>query len=527
MEKCGNLDDMVTVLAAHVNKILRENLYEMNLDKVRLERLIRQKQELRENIGRCGIGDDLSKTYVLEFIQECLLKLYSFNESNIDELFYFKREDNAEYLFDRLLYRYRSDHGKNGFEIMMDDLEEIKNPDGASNEVSADDIMALYRGRSIKFSFTQKMELISQKVYSAYKGLGVIDELRDMNIDGVSGGVSGSEGEYNSCWIFYRGRSIHLSFLDFGSEEEIERICRNMCRFRQPGEISRKKGYMIHEMKDHSRVVVARPDFAESWMFFVRKLDQGKKRSLEEIAGDYEGAGIVVKLLKWLMKGCQVVGVTGMQGCGKTTLLMALIDEVPGEYTIRVLELAFELHLRQLYPDRNIVTFRETGDVDGFEGLEVQKKTDGAVSVIGEVAGARVAAWMVESGQTGSLFTLFTHHARNTGALVSSLRNALLKEGSFSNENVATEQVVRVVHFDVHLHLDRNGRRYIERITQIRESGEGIGSYVTEDLVVFEKPVDGTAPHYIQKHHIAEEYRSDMRNWMTDEEREAFDVAGI
>ena len=68
---------------------------------------------------------------------------------------------------------------------------------------------------------------------------------------------------------------------------------------------------------------------------------------------------------------------------------------------------------------------------------------------------------------------------------------------------------------------------YIERITQIRESREGIGSYVTEDLVIFEKPVDGTAPHYIQKNHIAEEYRSDMRNWMTDEEREAFDVAGI
>ncbi len=527
MEKCVNLEDMVTVLATHVNKILRENLYEMNLDKVRLERLIRQKQELRENIGRCGIGDDLSKAYVIEFIQECLMKLYSFTESSIDDLFYFKRDDNAEYVFDRLLYRYRSDHGKNGFEVMMEDLAGMKRSEASSGVVSAEDIMALGRLLNLKFTFTQKMELISQKVYSAYKGLGIIDELRDMNIDGVSGGVSGSEGEYNNCWIFYRGRSIHLSFLDFGSEAEIERICRNMCRYRQPGEISRKKGYMIHEMKDHSRVVVARPDFAESWMFFVRKLDQGRKRSLEEIAGEYEGSDTVVKLLKWLMKGCQVVGVTGMQGCGKTTLLMALIEEVPREYTIRVLELAFELHLRQLYPDRNIVTFRETGDVDGFEGLEVQKKTDGAVSVIGEVAGARVAAWMVESGQTGSLFTLFTHHARNTGALVSSLRNALLKEGSFSNENVATEQVVSVVHFDVHLHLDRNGRRYIERITQIREDGEGIGSFVTEDLVVFEKPSDGSLPRYIQKNLIAEEYRSDMRNWMTDEEREEFDAIGI
>ena len=527
MEKCTNLDDMVRTLAVHVNKILRENLYEMNLDKVRLERLLRQKQELRENLGRCGIGDDLSKAYVTEFIQECLLKLYSFNESSIDELFYFKRDDNTEYLFDRLLYHYKKNYGKDGFNVLMEDISEAGERTGAANEVDSDDIRALYKSISPRFDFTQKMELISGKVYSAYKGLGIIDELRDMNIDGVSGGVSGSGGEFNSCWIFYKGRSVHLSFLDFGSEEELERICRNICRYEQPGEISRKKGYMIHEMKDHSRVVVARPDFAESWMFFVRKLDQGKKRTLEEIAGEYEGAEIVVNILKWLMKGCQVVGITGMQGCGKTTLLMALIGEIPKEYTIRVLELAFELHLRQLYPERNIVTFRETGDVDGFEGLEVQKKTDGAVSVIGEVAGARVAAWMVESGQTGSLFTLFTHHARSSEALVRSLRNALLKEGSFTNENVAAEQVVSVVHFDVHLHLDRNGRRYVERITQIRESGGVTGSFVTEDLVVFVKSGEGGLPRYVQKHLISAEYREDMRKWMTDEEREEFNAAGI
>ncbi len=107
-----------------------------------------------------------------------------------------------------------------------------------------------------------------------------------------------------------------------------------------------------------------------------------------------------------------------MQGCGKTTLLTAMVGEIPEEYTIRVLELAFELHLRERYQNRNIVTFRETagmmehGGIGGQEALEVQKKTDGAVSIIGEVVSAKVASWMIESGQTGSLFTIFTHHAK-------------------------------------------------------------------------------------------------------------------
>ena len=366
----------------------------------------------------------------------------------------------------------------------------------------------------------EKTELLTWKVYSAYKGLGIIDELRDMYIDGVSGGVSGAPGDYRSVWIFYQGRSVHLSFLDFRTEAELERICRNICRYEQPGELSRARGYLVHEMADHSRVVVARPDFAENWMFFVRKLDSGGRKSLEELF-DQPGAERVIALLQWLMKGCVVVGITGMQGCGKTTLLMALVESIPPEYTLRVLELAFELHLRRWYPKRNIVTFRETATVDGWAGLELQKKTDGAVSIIGEVASARVAAWMVESGQVGSLFTLFTHHAKTTRALVLSLRNSLLKEGSFSNEQVATQQVVNVVNFDVHLHLDREGRRYVERVTQIRERPDLSAGYELIDLVVYE---NGS---YRQLHRLDDTTRRQMERWMSETERKEFRLAEV
>lgn len=255
-------------------------------------------------------------------------------------------------------------------------------------------------------------------------------------------------------------------------------------------------------------------------MFFVRKLGAGGKRDLSDLFSQ-PGAQKVIELLQWLVKGCQVVGITGMQGCGKTTLLMALVESIPPEYTLRVLELAFELHLRRWYPERNIVTFRETPTIDGWEGLELQKKTDGAVSIIGEVASARVAAWMVESGQVGSLFTLFTHHAKTTRALVMSLRNSLLKEGSFSDERVATEQVVSVVNFDVHLHLDREGRRYIERITQIREAPETAAGFETVDLITYE---DGA---YRQAGWLDALTRRQMERWLSETEREAFRAADI
>ena len=513
------LDEMVRRMGEHVNHILRENLYELRLNERQLRRLERQKKELRENLMRCGVGDELAKSYVLEFMQESLLKLFHLNEQTIDQVFYFRYrvQGNAEYLFDRLLYQYKKEYGKAAMSHLIEENNLLQQTPG---EITEEQIAEIYTKRGRTLSFVEKTELLTWKVYSAYKGLGIIDELRDMYIDGVSGGVSGEPGDYHSVWIFYRGRSVHLSFLDFRSEAELERICRNICRYEQPGELSRARGYLVHEMADHSRVVVARPDFAENWMFFVRKLDSGGRKSLDELF-DQPGSELVIVLLQWLMKGCVVVGITGMQGCGKTTLLMALVESIPPEYTLRVLELAFELHLRRWYPERNIVTFRETATVDGWAGLELQKKTDGAVSIIGEVASARVAAWMVESGQVGSLFTLFTHHAKTTRALVLSLRNSLLKEGSFSNEQVAMQQVVNVVNFDVHLHLDREGRRYIERVTQICERPDLQMGYELIDLVVYE---DG---RYRQVHRLDAATRQQMERWMSETEREAFRLADV
>ena len=40
-------------------------------------------------------------------------------------------------------------------------------------------------------SFEDKLEIVVQRIYQEYKGYSVVDDIRDMNIDGVSGGVSG------------------------------------------------------------------------------------------------------------------------------------------------------------------------------------------------------------------------------------------------------------------------------------------------------------------------------------------------
>ena len=164
---------------------------------------------------------------------------------------------------------------------------------------------------------------------------------------------------------------------------------------------------------------------------------------------------------------------------------------------------------------RNILTFRETEYVSGQEGLDIQKKTDGVVNILGEVASNDVAAWMIQMSQVGSLFTLFTHHAKTTESLIKYMRNALIINGNFNNESIALEQVVDAIRFDIHMEKDVDGHRYIERISEIVRADNKIG-YEIHDILKF------TKKGYVIADDMSEEVKRDIVKHLKKEDRDKF-----
>lgn len=524
-----SLDSITKETGEHFHGILRANLYELNIKKNRYEELAEQKRRLRKALRNCGIGDIHAKEYVKYSITEMLAEKYQIDSRNIEELIPFsdRKRLSSQDKFEILLFIYKKEYQGNALEklIVLNGIMEKESEISEDSvqeevyEITDEDIDEAYSRTNTGLTFLEKLEIVTQRIYQEYKGLGVIDEIRDMKIDGVSGGVSGLSEDEKSVWLFYKGKSIYLPFLAFGSRRELERVCRNICRYQHPGQLSETRGYIVNEMADHSRVVVARPPFSENWVFFVRKFDSIEFRSMEDLLVD-KNSHIPVTLIKWLIKGCRVVAVTGAQGSGKTTLLMSMIEFISPVHTLRVQEQAFELNLRRTYPKRNIVSFRETESISGHAGLDLQKKTDGAVNILGEVVSHEVAGWMIRMGQTGSLFTLFTHHATTSRNLVLALRNSLLYAGNFNREDVAEQQVVDVVSFDVHMNRDKDGHRYVERITEIipLETPDENGHYFREeDLLVF---LEGS---YFFKNPMSERSEWEIKRFLTKEERKCFD----
>lgn len=486
------METIISFIRNAFNEILKTNLYEMNISREEFEKRLHNKNQLRKALKTCTYGDVNSKNYIKDFIKDILVKSYHIDETNIDRIINFNnpKELTVKDKFEILLYHYKKKYGYRALEVMIreNSLDQPKeSEEGVSYVITSYDIERIFAEKSyLRNSFEDKLNIIAQSIYQGYRGYGVIDEIRDMRIDGVSGGVSGIPStfheeidissslaivsslpsSFDSVWIFFKGKTIHLSFLSFGSESELIRVCKNIYRYNYPGQLSESNGYKVNEMKDGSRIVVVRPPFSESWAFFVRKFDSIEKAEMEELITD-KGNEIPIDLIKWLIKGCRVTAITGSQGTGKTTLLMAMIKYINPSFTLRIQEMAFELHLRKIYPERNILTFRETTTISGQEGLDLQKKTDGTVNILGEVATAPVSAWMIQMSQVASLFTLFTHHAKTSEDLVKALRNNLLQVGAFSNEKIAEQQVADVINFDIHLAKDISGHRYIERITEI------------------------------------------------------------
>ena len=410
-EKSYTLDSMMDFIKQRLDEITKVNLYDIGLSEEELKRRKAKKYELRKALKGCTYGDVNDKKYVKELIYDLLYKEYGVNEINISKAIPFDVPSllSAQDKFDILLHMYKKDFGYEALTQMIKkyDLAVLKYVEGESKPsyvITEDEISQIYEKENFTLDFADKLNIVTQRIYQHYKGYSSIDEIRDMNIDGVSGGVSGlpesflsqvaqTDGDYleqisehkvpracDSIWIFFQGKSIRLAFLSFGKESELKRVCQNIYKYNNPGQLSDTNGYKINEMKDGSRVVVVRPSMSETWAFFVRKFDV-KRATLEQII-TVDGKEEAINLLKFLVKGARILALTGEQGCGKTTMLMAMIENIYETMNLRITETAFELHLRKIYPTRNILSMRETETISGQECLDVQKKTDGSVNII-------------------------------------------------------------------------------------------------------------------------------------------------
>lgn len=469
------LDYCVKIVRYNFNLLRKLDVNALMLNPVASKKVEETKVTLQKSLKTCAQGDIGSKEYVKDRVREYLIKFVGVTEENINRYIPFDSPGAlpADVKFLILMYVYKKKYSFDAFSRWVKDFDLCREridpkTNGVYYEIDKYDVNRSYKVINPELTFNDKLNVLAQLIYQMGWGDGWIDELRDMMIDGVSGGVSGiPAGMFvygtdlsfneedpsmplssdNSIWCMFGGRNVRLSFLGFKSEKELIRVAKLVYRYNNPGQLSQERGFIANFMYDGSRVVAARPDFAESWMFFIRKFGSSADLDINDIIpGD--NADLFIQMVKWIVAGYLSMVITGGQGSGKTETLRHITDFISRTKNICVNEKMSELMLRKLYPNRNITSLQETDTISIQEGMDISKKMDRSVSIMGEAAEQPDCAKVVQLARCGFDSVYCTNHSASTKAMVYYFRDAISNTGGGSNLQVIEANVAEALNFN-------------------------------------------------------------------------------
>lgn len=219
-------------------------------------------------------------------------------------------------------------------------------------------------------------------------------------------------------------------------------------------------------------------------------------------------------LIEFLMKSKQTTVITGSKGSGKTTLMMSLIELIDPMFNLRTQEENIG-YLRKLFPIRNITTLRDTTNRYESKEPNVMYTSDNDVSVFNEM---EKQDSILAKQYLNSRFSIFTHYGKDFSDVVTCLKNSFVQEGKCSNEKHAEQLVVNLIDFNIHVVRNKDGSRYIERITECVPVNLPNGEQLYEARNIVELK-EGT---YVTVHPISQERQEMIECSLSEEDKVAF-----
>ncbi|MBQ2885830.1 MAG: hypothetical protein IJE43_19065 [Alphaproteobacteria bacterium] len=329
------------------------------------------------------------------------------------------------------------------------------------------------------FTYYEVIDILATYYQSRLIGLELLDTLEQQKFDGMNMGASGSirymiDGKLdtpyrvtNSLWLQIDAKWVLFSFFDFKTVEKMRKIISQLVSYGSTPPMTEKSPSKVTDGVDKSRRVAIRPGAGETWFYsqrnFVLTVLDMKSLLDKPYAKNWE---LPATLIKFLIEAEETLPFTGKQNTGKTTAMKAAFEFIEDK-NIRVLEMSFELQLRELYPWKNTFTVKPTDYISSANLQDLLKKTDSWVSGVGEVAEDIVAARMIQFCIVGSAFTLFSHHGKDDEGLIDGLTNSLVSSGEYKDHDIALRTILEVIHHNIHYDFTEKKERILAYISQI------------------------------------------------------------
>ncbi|WP_202707668.1 ATPase, T2SS/T4P/T4SS family [Sporosalibacterium faouarense] len=495
-----NFKSLKKFVDLYISEYLTQEVLAKGKTEEEYQKVKKRKDFLKEYLDECAYGDPKERDYVKTYIRQLITSSnrddgiivqgypedYIVTPENINKFLQLNKDKlTVENAWKVILSTFRKKNGRKGLSRLLERYNfnrlRVDDFDEEMFYINTDDIKEVYNSENPKIEYEDHLDILVQKIYEDYKGNGVIDELLYQDIDEVAIGVTGLVDDimpvssrlrdkeikkaYDSIVVTYNGNPIHFKFLSLGSWEELERINRQLVKYEQNNQFSRKDGYLLGFGKDGSRRTAAREPFGECRAAWVRMFCIEEDENEDLVKGmdkdkPLKGWEKVIRRERLLIRGGASLPISGPQGVGKTTKMVSLLKYAYPFYSVRIIEAVFEAHLRRRYPNRNIFSVQETNDIDSTEAYNFTLRTSGNINLIGEVRKDKMTAEIIKSGNRGSEFTIFTYHPNNPDVLPIELANSLLTLGIYKSLKEALAVVFRTIQCCIQVDKDLDGNRY-------------------------------------------------------------------
>lgn len=239
--------------------------------------------------------------------------------------------------------------------------------------------------------------------------------------------------------------------------------------------LDRSHPFVDARLPDGSRLHVAIPDVtAEHWAINIRKhLMQGK--SLTDLARLGSFPDEAAEILHQIVVGRKNILVSGSTQAGKTTLLNALIAEIPQYERVITIEEVFELHC--VLPDvvslqTRSASLEGTGEITLRDLIKESLRMRPSRLVVGEIREAESLDLLIalNSGIPG----MATIHGNSARDAVRKLQTLPLLAGENISAEFIAPTVARSIDYVIHLGIEpKSGRRSLREIAQVTGRIEG------------------------------------------------------
>lgn len=286
------------------------------------------------------------------------------------------------------------------------------------------------------------------------------------------------------------GRRVELDPV-VASDEELIRLVRNIASRSRHGE--RRFDASTAEcnlcLEDGSRLFAVM-DVSQHPALIIRK-HQFHLSSLAELVRTSMMNADIAAFLRACVLSRRNVIVAGGTGTGKTTLLRALMNEIPPTERIVTIEDAFELGIERFadrHPDHDALQSRQP-NIEGHGAIPLSDLTRMALRmdpdrvVVGEVRGAEAFPMLLamSQGNNGSMCSI---HADSTKSVFSKLAAYVSMADTGLPIDVINLVIANAVHVVAHIEIAASGpMKGCRQITSIREVVDSDGPHIISNEI--------------------------------------------